>query len=123
METSKQWQLARDAALRYEEILVPAILGPAAVALVEWAALGHGTAVLDLGCGTGAAARAAAGKVGESGRVVGADVNAGMLEVARSLPAVAGAEIEWLESGAHRLPLADGELDGVLFAQTLQFLQ
>jgi hypothetical protein len=39
MTTSTQWQLAREAAERYEQILVPAILGSAAWALVEWSAL------------------------------------------------------------------------------------
>jgi ubiquinone/menaquinone biosynthesis C-methylase UbiE len=54
MATSTQWQLARDAAERYERILVPAILGPVARALVEWSSLSDGEAVLDIGCGTGA---------------------------------------------------------------------
>jgi hypothetical protein len=35
METSTQWQLARETAERYEQIRVPTILGPAARALVE----------------------------------------------------------------------------------------
>ena len=33
--TSKQWQLADDAATRYQDVLVPAILGPFAKALVD----------------------------------------------------------------------------------------
>jgi len=39
MAISTEWQLAREAAERYEQILVPAILGPAARALVDWSAL------------------------------------------------------------------------------------
>jgi ubiquinone/menaquinone biosynthesis C-methylase UbiE len=85
MATSTQWQLARAAAERYEQILVPAILGPVARMLVEWANLRHGETVLDVGCGTSAAARYAAEQVGPTGRVVGVDINAGMIEVARSL--------------------------------------
>jgi protein-L-isoaspartate O-methyltransferase len=60
MSTSTQWQLARGAAERYQQIIVSSFIGPFAVALVEWAAPKAGDAVLDVGCGTGAAARCAA---------------------------------------------------------------
>jgi SAM-dependent methyltransferase len=123
METSKQWQLARDAAERYEQILVPAILGPAARALVEWSGLRDGERVVDIGCGTGAAARLAAEKVGSSGRVAGVDVNAGMIDVAKSAAPVRGAVIDWLENSAYQLPFTEGEFDVALCAQTLQFLE
>jgi ubiquinone/menaquinone biosynthesis C-methylase UbiE len=123
LTTSAQWQLARDAAERYERILIPAILGPAARALVEWSDLRDGDAVLDVGCGTGAAARFAAEKVAASGRVAGVDLNAGMIDVAQSLPAGAGAAIEWFQNSAYELPLTEGEFDVVLCAQTLQFLE
>lgn len=122
MSTSKKWQLQRDAAERYEQILVPAILGPFARALVEAANLQPGEAVMDVGCGTGAAARFAAEHVGPSGRVIGVDVNVGMIEVAKSLSAVDGASIEWFENTAYQLPLPDQSMDIVLCAQTLQFL-
>ncbi len=119
---STQWQLARDAAERYEQILVPTILGPAARALVEFVALQAGEAVLDVGCGTGAAARCAAENVGPAGRVVGVDVNAGMIDVAQSLPPAAGRPIEWFVNSAYELPFAHAEFSVVICAQTLQFL-
>ncbi|HBY99075.1 MAG TPA: transposase [Chloroflexi bacterium] len=122
MITSTQWQLAREAAERYEQILVPAILGPAAQALANWAEPGEGESVLDVGCGTGVAARFAAEKVGASGRVIGIDVNAGMIEVARSLSTINGTAIEWYENNACQLPLEDQEVDLVLCAQSLQFM-
>jgi len=122
MTTSTQWQLAREAAMRYEQIVVPAILGPAARALVDWAAVQRGETVLDVGCGTGAATRYAAELAGSSGRVIGIDVNAGMIEVAKSLPPVQGAMIEWHEKSAYQLPLAEQTVDIVLSAQTVQFL-
>lgn len=123
MGISVEWQLAREAAERYEQILVPAILGPAARALVEWSALREGDTVLDVGSGTGAAARYAAEVVGSSGRVIGIDVNAGMIEVAKSLAPIRGAAIEWHEKSAYELPLNDQTVDVVLSAQTLQFLK
>lgn len=122
MAVSTQWQLARDAAERYESILVPTLLGPAARALVESAHLVGGEAVLDVGCGTGAAARYAAQRIGQSGRVMAVDINPGMLEVAKSLPQVAGAPIEWLENDACQLSAAGASFDVVLCAQTLQFV-
>ncbi|HRQ64542.1 MAG TPA: methyltransferase domain-containing protein [Xanthomonadaceae bacterium] len=123
MTTSTQWQLALDAAARYEEVLVPSILGPAALALVDRAGLREGESVLDVGCGTGAATRFAAERTGPSGRVVGVDVNEGMIDVARSMPPVAGPTIEWVAKSAYELPFAAEQFDVVLCAQTLQFLQ
>src|SRR5690606_7762821 len=123
MATSVQWQLAHDAAVRYEQILVPSILGPFARALVDWAQLPVGDTVLDVGCGTGAAARAAAERVGPAGSVTAVDVNPGMLDVARSLPPVRGAPITWREGSAYQLPLPDRSVEHVICAQTLQFLE
>ena len=122
MKTSDQWQLARDSAERYQTILTPSILGPFAQALVEFADLQPGERVVDVGCGTGAAARFAAPVVGPSGQVAGVDVNASMIEVARSLPAVEGASIEWHVANATDLPVPEAQTDVVLCAQTLQFL-
>jgi ubiquinone/menaquinone biosynthesis C-methylase UbiE len=123
MTASTQWQLAQEAAERYESILVPAILGPFAEALVDRVDIRPGDVVLDVGCGTGAAARFAAARAGVSGRVVGIDVNAGMLAVARTIPASAGsAPLEWHEADACALPVEDASADVALCAQTIQFL-
>ncbi len=43
--------------------------------LVAWASLASGDQVLDLGCGSGGATRAAARAVGEEGMVIGIDVS------------------------------------------------
>ena len=122
MITSTQWQLAQEAAERYQTILTPAILGPFAEALVDFAALQDGEHVVDVGCGTGAAARHAAQMVGSSGHVLAVDINSSMLAVARSLPAVPGASIGWREANITHLPFDDNSVDVVLCAQTLQFL-
>ncbi len=51
--------------------------------LIAWASLVPGERVLDLGCGSGGASRAATRAVGESGMVVGVDSCVRALEVAR----------------------------------------
>jgi ubiquinone/menaquinone biosynthesis C-methylase UbiE len=122
MTISTQWQLARDSAERYQTVLTPTILGPFAQALVEFAAPQMGEWIVDVGCGTGAAARCAAEAAGRTGKVAGVDVNANMIDVARSLPVVGGAPIEWHVTQATDLPLDDQSVDVVLCAQTLQFL-
>jgi SAM-dependent methyltransferase len=54
--------------------------------------------------------------------VTAVDLNAGMIDVARNVPALHGATIEWRIANATALPLEDGSADAVLCAQTLQFL-
>ncbi len=78
----------------YERCLGPAIFTPWARDLVELAGPVLGERVLDVACGTGVVARAVGSRVGAAGKVVGLDLNAGMLEVARSLPWTAPAPVE-----------------------------
>jgi SAM-dependent methyltransferase len=113
-----QWQLANDAARHYEEVLVPVYLAPAARAVVARAHPQVGGCVLDVGCGTGSAAREARRLVGSSGRVVGVDVNRFMLQVAREVTA----DVEFREGDARQLPLRDHAFDVVVCANTLQFV-
>jgi SAM-dependent methyltransferase len=122
MATSTQWQLARDSADRYEQVLVPTILGPAARALVDQVGVRPGERVLDVGCGTGAATRYAAERAGASGSIVGVDVNEAMLACAHEKLRDAPSSVELRQVSALALPWSDGEFDVVLCAQTLQFL-
>jgi SAM-dependent methyltransferase len=64
----------------------------AAIDLLRRHGLGHDTSFVDLGCGTGLLAAAAAA---EARRVVGVDVSRAMLEIARRR---SGA-VEWVEAG------------------------
>lgn len=105
----------------YEKYFVPAIGAPLAADLLAAAALRPGEKVLDVACGTGIVTRLAAAQVGDRGSVAGLDVNAGMLAVARAA-APDGAPIEWYETGAEAIPLADASFDVVLCQLGLQFV-
>ena len=89
--------------------------------LVDAARLAPGERVLDIACGTGIVARTAAERLGPSGHVIGIDLNADMIRVARSLPPPVGAPIEWFERSALDLGLGDTSVDAVLCQQGLQF--
>jgi ubiquinone/menaquinone biosynthesis C-methylase UbiE len=121
LAASEQFQLSDEAAERYERCAARYILGPWAPLLVDTARPAAGERVLDVACGTGVVARIAAQRVGPAGRVVGVDLNPGMIRVARSLPAPVGAPIEWLERSALDLGFDDASFDVVLCQQGLQF--
>ena len=103
----------------YERYFVPAIGAPLAHDLIAASSLRPGEAVLDVACGTGIIARFAAERVGPTGTVAGLDMNAGMLEVARSVSASAG--IPWHEASAEAIPLPDDSFDVVTCQLGLQF--
>jgi SAM-dependent methyltransferase len=111
------FQLSVEAAEAYEARFVPAIFAEWAPHLVEAAGVVGGQAVLDVACGTGVVARAAAGRMAGRGRVVGLDINEGMLAVARRLRP----DIEWRQGDAAELPFEPGSFDVVLCQAALMF--
>ena len=77
--------------------------------------LAPGQAVLDLCCGAGASAIPAARAVGPSGCVLGIDVAAPLLELARIRAAREGlAHVEFRQGDATRTGLSDGTFDAVV---------
>ncbi len=121
MEYHPPWQqVSGNAAEVYERQLVPVMLAPWAPKLIDLAEVRPGMHVLDVACGTGVVTRLAAERVGSTGRVVGLDINAAMLSVARGLPPVGGATVEWLEASALEIPLPDAAFDVVLCQHGLQ---
>jgi SAM-dependent methyltransferase len=111
------FQLSVEAAEVYESSFVPALFAEWAPHLVEAAGVAPGQAVLDVACGTGVVARTAADRMGGRGRVVGLDVNEGMLTVARRLRP----DIEWRQGDAADLPFEADQFDAVLCQAAMMF--
>ena len=84
-----------------------AALAPVASALLDAAAACPGERVLDVGCGTGATTLALAAAVAPGGHVVGADISAPLLDLARDRAAATSA--------------AFVEVDAASFATSLRF--
>jgi SAM-dependent methyltransferase len=99
--------------------MVPAIFARWAPDLVAAARPQPGERVLDIACGTGVVTRLVYDRVAPTGRIVGIDLNAGMLAQARV--ASKGLDIEWLEGSATSMPLPDGAFEAVICQQGLQF--
>jgi ubiquinone/menaquinone biosynthesis C-methylase UbiE len=118
MPEHEHWQLDGSAPELYERYLVPAITSLWARDLIERAKPVPGESVLDIACGTGAVTRLAAERIGR-GRIVGLDLNKGMLAVAKTVPA--SPAIEWIEGSALNLSFEDESFDLVLCQLGLQF--
>ncbi|HST38248.1 MAG TPA: class I SAM-dependent methyltransferase, partial [Conexibacter sp.] len=89
-----------------ETFLLP--LGPR---LVEACEIGPGMEVLDVAAGTGNASIPAALA---GAHVTASDLTPELLEAGRARAEAAGAELNWVEADAERLPFADGSFDVVI---------
>jgi ubiquinone/menaquinone biosynthesis C-methylase UbiE len=119
MTWQDQYQQEGSAAELFQRYVVPRITSLWAKDLVDRTCVQVGESVLDVACGTGVVTRLAAQQSG-SGRVVGPDLNADMLRVARGVAHV-GMPIEWCEGSALALPFEEGAFNIVLCQLGLQF--
>ncbi len=117
------YQLQGDRPNLYEQWWVPSLMGPCAEDLVDAACLQVGEKVLDVACGTGVVARAAALRECCQLSVTGADINDVMIDTARRH---AGANdtrnIRWCIGDATDLPFESSIFNAVLCQQGLQFM-
>lgn len=107
----------RSAAEIYDALFVPALFAPWGEVVADSAQIGPGQHVLDVACGTGVLACAAARRVGAAGRVIGLDANPQMLEVARRKSVY----VEWIDGRAESLPFPLARFDAVVSQFGLMF--
>jgi ubiquinone/menaquinone biosynthesis C-methylase UbiE len=114
-------QIDTTAAEAYERFMVPGIFLRWTEYLIRLAAPQPGEHVLDVACGTGIGARLAADAVGSTGRVVGLDIDPGVIEVARKVTQGSATPIAWHCASALKMPFKDSEFDLCLCQQGAQF--
>jgi SAM-dependent methyltransferase len=101
----------------YEELFVPALFQQWGSIVGDAAQISLGDKVLDVACGTGVLACAAADRVGPRGAVAGLDANTDMLSVARRK----NSRVEWREGKAEALPYPDESFNAVVSQFGLMF--
>ena len=119
MGDGSSFQVGEDAPRHYQSQVsrfMDSISGSLVSSVVE-----PGDTVLDVACGTGIATRLAAVAAGPDGKVVGSDLNLGMIGQARKMSAVEWPDIVWEEASALDLPYQDGSFDRVVCQQGVQF--
>lgn len=109
------------AAEAYESALVPGIFGPWAQEVVASAGIASGMSVLDLACGTGVATRYVALLCSPKGRVIGIDIDSGMVEIAKATTQRMSLVADFRCASADDLPLDSASIDIALCLQGLQF--
>lgn len=90
---------------------------------VELARLVPGESVVDVGCGTGTLAIAAARRVGASGTVHGIDPSASLLARARGKATRARVSVDFRSGTGEALPFEDASIDVVLSTLVLHHLR
>ncbi len=116
--TPTAWDRQLEAALGYEDKLVPALMEAWAPRVAAAAGIRAGERVLDVACGTGVLARAAARRTGPGGTVAGLDLDPAMLAVA----AQRSPDLWWHRGRAEALPFADRSFDAVVTQFGLMFV-
>jgi len=113
--TRAQWEAAAEAWDRWAPLLAR-WLGPATEAMLDMAAVGRGTRVLDVAAGAGEQTLAAAQRAGAEGYVLATDISPSILRFALSAARRAGlANVETLElDGERHDTLSEASFDAAI---------
>lgn len=114
---TETFQVGTEQAEVYETHFVPALFRQWVEPVLQAAEVGPGDRVLDVACGTGVVARAAAERVAPGGTVTGLDLNPAMLTVARRI----APRIEWRQGDVAALPFERSSFDIVTCASAIFF--
>lgn len=106
---TEQFLIGAEQAEAYEERFVPALFRQWVEPVLQAAEVGPGDRLLDVACGTGVVARAAARRVAPNGTVTGVDLNQAMLAVAQRV----APEIDWRQGDVAALPFGADAFDVV----------
>ncbi|MEN5364786.1 class I SAM-dependent methyltransferase [Stenotrophomonas sp. TWI273] len=90
------------------------MFAPLATHLLDAIAPGTDAQVLDVGCGTGAVALAIAGRLAPEAHVIGVDLSAPMIALARERAQRAGLAVDFIVADAQQHTFAPGRLDRIV---------
>lgn len=117
-DVAEKFWLESESAELYEKYLVPGWFNALTAITMDYVGDLKGKSVLDIATGTGIVPRFAAKKIGKNGKIVGIDINKGMLAVAAHLSIP---HTELLFGDATKLEFDDELFDVVTCSQGFQF--
>jgi SAM-dependent methyltransferase len=117
----ESFHLSASAADVYESQKVTAVFRPLALASIKAIAIDNNDRVIDIACGTGIVSRVLEEEYPALSRIVGVDLNQGMIGKAQSLTRNTGSRIEWHQSDVSEMPFADLSFSLAICQQGLQY--
>jgi ubiquinone/menaquinone biosynthesis C-methylase UbiE len=112
-EQQKLWNAPACAWVEAQELL-DQLFKPFEELLTDAVAADRATAVLDVGCGTGATTLAAARRLGAGSRCVGIDISGPMIEFARARAQREGSSAEFIQADAEDFPFEASSFDAII---------
>lgn len=116
-----KFRLTQAAAEKYDKHSVPAMFGPLARATLERVSVPESAQIIDVASGTGALTREIASRLKGDGRIVGADLNETMIELAKQRHPSSAHAATYVSSDVCELPFENEVFNLAFCQQGLQF--